>query len=271
MVKCRPDGVSSREVRSYQEVAHMEVAIVTGASKGLGRALAEGLAARGWSLVIDARGAELLSGVEEDLRSKRAHGAELVAIAGDISTTAHRSELVEAARRLGRLDLIVNNASTLGESPLPRLVDYPLGSLRHVFEVDVLAPLSLVQESIGLLNRATRPRVLNVTSDASIEHYERWGGYGLAKAALDHVSATLGAEDPGLRVWAVDPGDLRTDMHQQAFPGEDISDRPLPESVVQHLVALIESDLPSGRYRASEIAALQGQQGEQGQNVGATR
>jgi NAD(P)-dependent dehydrogenase (short-subunit alcohol dehydrogenase family) len=234
----------------------MKVAIVTGASKGLGRALAEGLVERGWSLVIDARGAELLKSTEEDLRSKLFDGAALVAVAGDISAAAHRSELVEAARQLGGLDLIVNNASTLGESPLPPLIDYPVDSLRHVFEVDVLAPLSLVQESIGLLKSADRPSVLNVTSDASIEHYERWGGYGLAKAALDHLSATLAVEDHALRVWVVDPGNLRTDMHQQAFPGEDLSDRPLPESVVASLVALIESDLPSGRYRASEITAV---------------
>ncbi len=234
----------------------MEIAIVTGSSKGLGRALAEGLATRGWSLVIDARGVEDLKRAEEDLRSVKSSGSSIVAIPGDIASPAHRSELVEAARRLGGLDLIVNNASTLGESPLPRLVDYPLDSLRHVFEVDVLAPLALVQEATGLLMKSDRPRLINITSDASIEHYERWGGYALAKAALDHVSGTLGAEDPKLRSWAVDPGDLRTDMHQQAFPGEDISDRPLPESVVPKLVALIESDLPSGRYKASEIPAL---------------
>ncbi len=235
----------------------MKVAMVTGASKGLGRAIAGGLAERGWSLVIDARGGALLRSAEEELRriaeASVAGESPVVAIAGDIASPAHRSELVEAARRLGGLDLIVNNASTLGSSPLPRLVNYPIGSLRHVLEVDVLAPLALIQESVDLLNSSDRPRLVNITSDASIEHYERWGGYGLAKAALDHLSATLAAEEPGVRTWAVDPGDLRTDMHQDAFPGEDISDRPLPESVVARLVALIESDLPSGRYRLSEI------------------
>jgi NAD(P)-dependent dehydrogenase (short-subunit alcohol dehydrogenase family) len=231
----------------------MNVAIVTGASKGLGRALAGGLADDGWSLVIDARGDEALRSAEENLRSRLRAGSSIVAITGDVTSQAHRSELVEAARRSGGLDLIVNNASTLGHTPLPGMVDYPLESLRRVFEVDVLGPLALIQESVGLLKRSDRPRVINITSDASIEHYAGWGGYGLAKAALDHLSATLGAEDPDLRTWAVDPGDLRTEMHQQAFPGEDISDRPLPESVVAQLLALIGSNLPSGRYRASEI------------------
>ena len=213
----------------------MNVAIVTGASKGLGRALAGGLAERGWSVVVDARDADALKSAEGELRSLILPGSSIVAIAGDIASPAHRDDLVRAARRLGGLDLLVNNASTLGQSPLPKLVDYELDSLREVFEVDVLAPLALVQEAIGLLERSDHPRLMNVTSDASIEHYEGWGGYALAKAALDHLSGTLGAEHPDLRSWAVDPGDLRTDMHQQAFPGEDISDRPLPASVVPRL------------------------------------
>lgn len=231
----------------------MDVAIVTGASKGLGRALSGGLADRGWSLVIDARGAELLKQAENDLSLRSLPGSSIVAIAGDVASPSHRSELVDAARQLGGLDLIVNNASTLGHTPLPRLVDYPLESLRHVLEVDVIAPLALVQEAVGLLLGSGHPRVVNITSDASIEHYERWGGYTLAKAALDHLSGTLGEEETQIRTWALDPGDLRTDMHQDAFPGEDISDRPLPETVVRRIVALIESELPSGRYRASEI------------------
>lgn len=232
----------------------MKVAIVTGASKGLGRALAGGLAERGWSLVVDARGAEALKSAEDELRSSTLQGSAIVAIVGDIASPAHRHELVEAARRLGGLDLLVNNASTLGQRPLPKLVDYELDSLRDVFEVDVVAPLALIQEAIGLLEHSDSPRLVNITSDASIEHYEGWGGYALAKAALDHLSGTLAAEHPDLRSWAVDPGDLRTDMHQQAFPGEDISGRPLPGSVVPRLLALIESDLPSGRYKASDIA-----------------
>lgn len=231
----------------------MEVAIVTGASKGLGLALAGGLADQGWSLVIDARGGEALRSAEEDLRARLQHGSSLVAIVGDVTSQAHRSELVEAARRSGGLDLIVNNASTLGLTPLPNVADYPLGSLRRVLEVNVVAPLALIQESISLLENSSQPRVMNITSDAAVEHYEGWGGYGLAKAALEHLSTTLSVEDPELRTWVVDPGDLRTEMHQQAFPGEDISDRPRPETVVPRLVALIGSDLPSGRYRASDI------------------
>jgi NAD(P)-dependent dehydrogenase (short-subunit alcohol dehydrogenase family) len=165
----------------------------------------------------------------------------------------HRDQLIAAAAGLGGLDLLVNNASDLGATPLPPLLDYPLAALRQVLEVDVLAPLALLQEARKLLASSPAPRVLNVTSDAAVEHYETWGGYGAAKAALDHWSATLAAEEPSLKVWAVDPGDMRTEMHQAAFPGEDISDRPLPETVVPALMALIDRGLPSGRYRASEI------------------
>jgi NAD(P)-dependent dehydrogenase (short-subunit alcohol dehydrogenase family) len=231
----------------------MQLAIVTGASKGLGRALAGGLLDRGWSLIVDARGSEALERTESELRSLLVPGADLVAIAGDVTSAAHRRALVEAANRLGRLDLVVNNASDLGVTPLPHLEDYPLESLRRVLEVDVVAPLALLQESVGLLRLSSNPRVINITSDASIEHYEGWGGYGLAKAALDHASGTFAAENRLIRTWSVDPGDLRTEMHQAAFPGEDISDRPLPETAVPYLIDLIESRLPSGRYKASEI------------------
>jgi NAD(P)-dependent dehydrogenase (short-subunit alcohol dehydrogenase family) len=236
----------------------MEVAIVTGASKGLGRALAEGLADRGWSLAIDARGADALRAAEAELRSHQPRGASIIAIPGDVTLPAHRSALVDAARRLGGLDLVVNNASDLGTTPLPGLKSYGLESLRHVLEVDLVAPLALVQEAIDLLRRSPNPRLMNITSDASIEHYEGWGAYGMAKAGLDHMSATMATENKDIRIWAVDPGDLRTDMHQQAFPGEDISDRPLPSTVIPHLVALIEGDRASGRYKASEIQLEQG-------------
>jgi NAD(P)-dependent dehydrogenase (short-subunit alcohol dehydrogenase family) len=231
----------------------MEVAIVTGASKGLGRALAEGLAERGWSLAIDARGAEALRVAEAEIRSRQPRSASIIAIPGDVTSPAHRSALVDAARRLGGLDLVVNNASELGTTPLPRLEGYGLESLRQVLEVDLVAPLALIQQAMDLLRCSPNPRLMNITSDASIEHYEGWGAYGMAKAALDHLSGTIAAENQGLRTWAVDPGDLRTDMHQQAFPGEDISDRPLPSTVIPRLVVLIESDLASGRYKASEI------------------
>ncbi|HUC38327.1 MAG TPA: SDR family oxidoreductase [Acidimicrobiales bacterium] len=244
----------------------MSVAIVSGASKGLGRALALVLAERGWSLVIDARGADELSAAEKDLRSHLDDKAELVALSGDVADPAHRRSLIEAARSLGGLDLLVNNASTLGGSPMPRLDVYPLEELRRVFEVNSFAPLALLQEALPLLESSADPRVLNVTSDASVEAYEGWGGYGSSKAALDHLSAILAAERPGLRVWAVDPGDMRTQMHQDAFPGEDISDRPPPESAVPGLLALIEGAHPSGRYRGSELAPGSG--GEEGGQPG---
>jgi NAD(P)-dependent dehydrogenase (short-subunit alcohol dehydrogenase family) len=231
----------------------MSVAIVTGASKGLGRALAAGLADKGWSLVIDARTATALESAEDHIRSRSQPGSLVTSVAGDIASPSHRSELVEAARQMGGLDLLVNNASTLGESPLPPITRYPLETLRGVLEVDLVAPLALVQSCLGLLEQSGRPRLMNITSDASVEHYEGWGGYGLAKAALDHLTATIGVENAWLRSWSVDPGDLRTDMHQLAFPGEDISDRPLPESMVPQLLTLVESDLPSGRYKAAEL------------------
>jgi NAD(P)-dependent dehydrogenase (short-subunit alcohol dehydrogenase family) len=232
----------------------MKVAIVTGASKGLGRALALGLAEEGWSLVIDARDATSLETAAAAVMTYQASGASVIAVTGDVTSDTHRQALIQAASVLGGLDLIVNNASELGPSPLPGLAEYPLDSLRTVLEVDVVAPLALLQQAIGLLEHSQDPRVMNITSDASVEHYERWGGYGLAKAALDHLSATFATENPRVRTWAVDPGDLRTDMHQRAFPGEDISDRPLPQSAVPHLLSLINGQLGSGRYKASEIA-----------------
>jgi NAD(P)-dependent dehydrogenase (short-subunit alcohol dehydrogenase family) len=228
----------------------MPVAIVTGASRGLGRALATELASAGWSLVVDARSEADLGDAARDLR---ALGARVEAIAGDVSSGDHRRRLVDGAAALGGLDLLVNNASTLGVSPLPRLLEHPLDQLRTVFEVNVLAPLALVALAAPLLRRSERPVVLQITSDASVEHYETWGGYGSSKAALDHMGATLAAEEIWLRVLTVDPGDMRTRMHQDAFPGEDISDRPLPGEVVPALLALLAGDQPSGRYRARQL------------------
>jgi NAD(P)-dependent dehydrogenase (short-subunit alcohol dehydrogenase family) len=233
----------------------MAIALVTGASQGLGRALAQELARRGWTLVLDGRDGDALAEAERAILPDMASDASLVAIAGDISDPAHRVSLVQAAQRLGGLDLVVNNASSLGATPLPGLVDYPLDDLARVLEVNVVAPLALVQEAVVALRGSRRPAVVNVTSDASVEAYEGWGGYGLSKAALDHMSAVLAVEEPTLLVWAVDPGDMRTRMHQDAFPGEDISDRPLPEEVVPDLVALIEAGPASGRYRLSDLRA----------------
>lgn len=237
----------------------MSVAIVTGGSKGLGRALAEGLVRQGWSVVIDGRDPvaleEAVARIAEAIPAD-AKGVEVTGVPGDITDSEHRLSLVAAAFDAGQgLDLLVNNAGTLGASPLPSLADYPLDELRVAFEVNVVAPLGMMQVALPLLMSSPQPRIVNITSDAAVEAYEGWGGYGAGKAALDHVSAVLAAEFPSVRVWAVDPGDLRTDMHQAAFPGEDISDRPEPSTVVPAFIALIESDRPSGRYRANEIAA----------------
>jgi NAD(P)-dependent dehydrogenase (short-subunit alcohol dehydrogenase family) len=222
----------------------VQTALITGASRGLGLALARELARRGWSLVIDARGAEAL----EEARRELAQLTSVVALAGDVSDPAHREQLVEAAP--GPIDLLVNNASVLGPSPQPPLADYPLDVLEQVYRVNVLAPLALAQ----LVSPA---RILNITSDAAVEAYEGWGGYGSSKAALEQLTNVLAAEHPERKVYAVDPGDMNTQMHQEAFPGEDISDRPPPEQSVPGLLALIEGDLPSGRYRASELVEIE--------------
>jgi NAD(P)-dependent dehydrogenase (short-subunit alcohol dehydrogenase family) len=226
----------------------MRTAIVTGASRGLGLALARALAEREWRLVIDGRDSNALAAARAELA---AH-TEVSALVGDVADDWHRSALVATAGR--QLELLVNNASLLGPSPQPRLGDYPLAALEDVYRVNVLAPLSLIQMALPLLG--DHGRIVNVTSDAAVESYEGWGGYGSSKAALERISAVLAAEHPGLRVYAVDPGDMRTRMHQQAFPGEDISDRPPPEVSVPGLLTLIEGELPSGRYLARELAPV---------------
>ena len=223
----------------------MPVGIVTGASRGLGLALARALNERGWELVVDARGADALAEATAGLD-------RVTAVAGDVADPEHRQALVEAAG--DRIDLVVNNASLLGPSPMPRLADYPLDALREVYEANVLGPLALLQLALPRLSEGAA--VLDITSDAGVEAYEGWGGYGSSKAALEQLTAIFAAEQPGLRVYWVDPGDMRTRMHQDAFPGEDISDRPPPEESVPGLIALIEGDLPSGRYRASEVAQV---------------
>ena len=231
----------------------MSVAIVTGASRGLGQALAEGLARQGWSLVIDGRDPSALEDASAHLGPQLSPGHAVRAVAGDITDPEHRRALVGAAAELGGLDLLVNNAGTLGASPLPPLGEYPLDALRVALEVNVVAPLAVTQAALPLLVTSPHPRVLNITSDAAVEAYEGWGGYGAGKAALEHLGAVLAVENPAVAVWSVDPGDLRTAMHQAAYPGEDITDRPEPSSVVPAFLALINSDRPSGRYRASEL------------------
>jgi NAD(P)-dependent dehydrogenase (short-subunit alcohol dehydrogenase family) len=224
------------------------VAIVTGASKGLGLALARALAAQGWRLVLDARGGDALTRAGAELGNH----TTVVAITGDVADEEHRTRLVAEAVRLGRLELLVNNASTLGPSPQPTLAEFPLSELRSVYEVNVLAPLRLVQLALPQLV-AARGQVVNVTSDAAVEPYAGWGGYGSSKAALEQLSNVLAAEHPELRVLWVDPGDMRTDMHQAAFPGEDISDRPPAEASVPGLLALLGREGPSGRYRVEDV------------------
>lgn len=223
----------------------MPVALITGASRGLGRATACALAERGWSLIVDARNGADLSDAMRAL-------PQVIAVPGDVTDPGHRAVLVAAVSRLGRLDVLVNNASALGPSPLPALRDYDIDELRGVYEANVIAPLALIQSLAEPLAGAAGA-IVNVSSDAAVEAYPGWGGYGSAKAALDQLTAVLAAEEPALRCYAFDPGDMRTDMHQQAFPGEDISDRPEPETVVPALLRLIDERLPSGRYRAADL------------------
>jgi NAD(P)-dependent dehydrogenase (short-subunit alcohol dehydrogenase family) len=238
-------------------VGDMSTALVTGASRGLGRALAAGLAREGFDLIIDARDAVALDAAAGALRAagppaQRPGSTVVTAVPGDVTDPAHRAALLTAATAAGRLDLLVNNAGTLGASPLPALADYPPDELRAAFEANVIAPIALTQLVLPLL-RASGGAVLNITSDAAVEAYTGWGGYGAAKAALEQASNVLAAEEPTLRVWWADPGDLRTDMHQLAFPGEDISDRPEPSSVVPAFLRLVTQRLPSGRYRAAHL------------------
>jgi NAD(P)-dependent dehydrogenase (short-subunit alcohol dehydrogenase family) len=222
-------------------------ALITGASRGLGLALARALAERGWRLIVDARG----TGALEAARRELAGRTDVTAIAGDVRDAAHRRALAEAARVAGGLDALVNNASILGPSPQPSLLDYPLDVLTQVYDTNAVAPLALIQELRGALKPGAR--IVNVTSDAAVEPYVGWGGYGSSKAALAQLSAILAAEQPEWRVYWVDPGDMRTQMHQEAFPGEDISDRPLPETSVPGLLELLAGSLPSGRYAARAL------------------
>src|SRR5215204_2441888 len=224
-------------------------ALITGASRGLGLALARTLAKEGWTLIIDARGEEAL----QSARAEISRCTRVVAIPGDVTDPEHRADLAGAAREAGGVDALVNNASILGPSPQPDLLDYPLDMFEQVYRTNVVSPLALIQA----LNNELKPlaRIINVTSDAAVEPYEGWGGYGSSKAALEQLSNILAAENPDLRVYRVDPGDMRTQMHQEAFPDEDISDRPLPEESVPGFLELLTGDLPSGRYEARTLAA----------------
>jgi NAD(P)-dependent dehydrogenase (short-subunit alcohol dehydrogenase family) len=226
------------------------VAIVTGGSRGFGRAIVAALLDRGWTVVSDARRADDLEATAAELASPR-----LITIAGDVTEPAHRAALAVAAMDAGPLRLLVNNASRLGPSPQPRLADYLANDLRAVYTTNVFAPLALIQASLPALT-ANGGVIVNITSDAAVEPYEGWGGYGSSKAALDHLSAIMAAENPDIGVYAFDPGDMRTEMHQAAFPGEDISDRTEPESVVPALLRLLDSRPAPGRYRALDPVIL---------------
>jgi len=228
----------------------MTTALITGASRGFGRALAAELASRDWDLVIDARTEADLERAADELRSRGS--GTVTAIAGDVSDLHHVASLTAATIETGRLDLLVNNASLLGPSPQPNLAHYPTDVLRQVLEVNLIGPLRLIQATLTML-RETEGTIVNVTSDAAVERYEGWGGYGSSKAALEQMSNVLAAEEPNLKVYWFDPGDMNTRMHQEAFPDDDISDRPLPESRVPGLLALLDGNHSSGRYNAAEF------------------
>ncbi|MBW0013093.1 SDR family NAD(P)-dependent oxidoreductase [Mycobacterium sp.] len=233
------------------------VAIVTGASRGFGKAVTAALLDRGWTVVGDARRTNELKDAAAELNSSR-----LITLTGGVTDGSHRGALVAAANDAGALRLLVNNASRLGPSPQPPLADYPLGELWAVYETNVLAPLALTQAALPALT-ANAGVIVNVTSDAAVEPYAGWGGYGSSKAALDQLSAVLAVElsaDPAVAVYAFDPGDMRTEMHQAAFPGEDISDRAEPESVVPALLRLLDTRPPSGRHRAADLLASSARQ-----------
>jgi NAD(P)-dependent dehydrogenase (short-subunit alcohol dehydrogenase family) len=230
-------------------------AVVTGGSRGLGLALTRALTDRGWHVVIDGRDAEVLATAVAALP----HPERVTAIAGDVSDPTHRATLAAAAGP--SLDLLANNASVLGAVPMPTLADHPLDAFVHALAVNTVAPLHLAQVLLPALRRVSGRvdgsvggRVINVTSDAAVSAYAHWGAYGATKAALDLLTAVLAEENPGLRWYALDPGDMATDL--AAAAGEDPAGRPAPETVVPSVLRLVDGVLPSGRYTAAELAPI---------------
>lgn len=229
-----------------------KTALITGASRGLGLAMATALAKRGWNLIISARNASELLKVQNKLSAI----TKVDAISGDVIDEIHLLQFPDRIAKFGGLDLVINNASTIGASPQPALLDYQIETIHKIFHTNVIAPLSLLQKVKNQFNE--NPIIINVSSDAAVQAYEGWGGYGSSKAALDHISAILAKENPSWKIYAVDPGDMHTKMHQDAFPGEDISDRPKPQDIaVPAILKLIESNPPSGRYAANSIFETQ--------------
>jgi NAD(P)-dependent dehydrogenase (short-subunit alcohol dehydrogenase family) len=227
-------------------------ALITGASRGLGLALAHRLAADGWNLVIDARHAEDLAAARAEVDASGP--GSVVALAGDIADPTHVDELVAEATRWGGFSLLVNNAGTLGPTPMPRVADLRPDDLEWTLRANVVAQLRLIQAALPHLRREAGA-IVDMTSDAAVEGYEGWGAYGASKAAFEQLSRVLAAEEPDVRVYWVDPGDMNTRMHQDAFPGEDISDRPSAASRVPGIVRLVDERPPSGRYRVEDLLA----------------
>ncbi len=229
----------------------MTTSIITGGSQGFGRALAAHLVNDGWTVIIDGRN------IDAVLITAAQLGPNVIPVPGDITDAVHRDNLIAAAERTGGLDLLVNNASSLGPFPMPKLADFPVNAIGDVFRTNAGAPLALMQVALPLLKHSPHPAIANVTSDAAHGAYDGWGMYGASKAALEQLSNVLAAEEPWLRVWWFDPGDMRTQMHQDAFPGEDISDRPLPEAVAVPSFARLLNERPtSGFIRAEELAEV---------------